>query len=149
MQVMYTPEQYEALMKLVYLGNWMVNGIKTSDERTKKFDAIEQRIFQDAEDAGCGSLSEYDEPLKKYFPTQALEEDTEIIGTQKEYNTEIFWAELVERLAQRDFMAQYGMEAIKTMKEREQKEKFSEHVKRYVDEFEKNELTNIRIDSRL
>ncbi len=46
-------------------------------------------------------------------------------------------------------MAQYGMEAIKTMKEREQKEKFSEHVKRYVDEFEKNELTNIRIDSRL
>lgn len=143
--MMYTPEQYEALMKLVYLGNWMVNGIKISDERDKKFDAIEQRIFADAVDAGCGSLSEYDEALKKYFPTQELEENTDVLNAQKEYNTEIFWTELIERLAQRDFVAQYGMEAIKVMKEREQKEKFSEHVKRYVDEFEKNELANVVI----
>ncbi len=83
MQVMYTPEQYEALMKLVYLGNWMVNGIKTSDERTKKFDAIEQRIFQDAEDAGCGSLSEYDEPLKNIFPHRRSKKIQKLLARKK------------------------------------------------------------------
>lgn len=141
--MMYTPEQYESLMKLVYLGNWMVNGIKISEERNKKFDTIQQRIFEDAEDAGCGNLAEFDENVKKYFPTQAFEEDAEITGVQKEYTAEIFWAELVERLAQRDFIAQYGMEKIKAMGEREHKERYSECVKRYVDEFEKNELTNL------
>lgn len=147
MTVAYTPQQYEALMKLVYLGNWMINGIKISDEHVKKFNDIEQQIFSKAEEAGCGSLVEYDKSFKKYFPTQELEEDKEIASSQKEYNNEIFWAELIERLAQRDFVVQYGVEAIKTMGEREQKEKFSECVKRYVDEFEKNELKNIFIHS--
>ena len=145
MEVMYTPEQYSALMKLVYLGNWMANGIKITDERNKKFDAIQQRIFQDAEDASCGRFAEYDEHLKKYFPTQEFEEDAEVVGAQKEYTAEIFWAELVERLAQRDFMAHYGMEKIKAMSEREQKKAYSEHVKRYVDEFEKNELAHLML----
>lgn len=147
MTVTYTPEQYENLMKLVYLGNWMINSIKVADEHVAKFNDIEQQIFSQAEAAGCGGFVEYDKNFKKYFPAQALEEDKEIVNSQKEYNNEIFWAELIERLAQMDFVAQYGMEAIKTMGEREQKEKFSKHVKRYVDEFEKNEIANVSVRS--
>jgi len=141
----YTPEQYKTLMKLVYLGNWMVNGIKISGDHIQKFNETEQQIFFDAKNFGCGTLVEYDENVKKYFPTQEFEEDKEVIKAQQDYNDEIFWAELIERMAQRDFISQYGVEGIKAMGEREQKEKLSEHTKRYVDEFEKNDLSRIKI----
>jgi hypothetical protein len=141
----YTSEEYTTLMKLVYLGNWMMNGIKISEEHIRTFNDIEQKIFSDAEHYGCGALIEYDKHIKKYFPTQEFEEDAELVRGQRDYNDEIFWTELIERLAQRDFVSHYGDAAIRAMGERERKEKLSEHIKRYVDEFERHNLSRIHI----
>ena len=35
MEIKFTKEQYENLMKLVYLGNWMINAIRTDDKSKK------------------------------------------------------------------------------------------------------------------
>jgi len=32
MEIKFTKKQYENLIKLVYLGNWMINGIRSTDE---------------------------------------------------------------------------------------------------------------------
>ena len=44
MEIKFTKEQYENLMKLVYLGNWMINAIRT-DDRVKKYDELKHYIF--------------------------------------------------------------------------------------------------------
>ena len=48
MKIEFTKEQYENLIKSVYLGNWLVNAIRSGrkgDEHIKEFDKIEQYVF--------------------------------------------------------------------------------------------------------
>ena len=43
MEIRFTKEQYENLVKIVYLGTWMINAFRT-DNCIKKFDELEQYI---------------------------------------------------------------------------------------------------------
>jgi hypothetical protein len=37
MKIEFTKGQFENLMKLAYLGNWMINGFRIKDEQVKEF----------------------------------------------------------------------------------------------------------------
>ena len=65
-----TKDQYENLIKLVYLGNWMINGIRLHDEQIKEYEELEQYIFSFAKDAGMEKYIVYDDGSKKYFPSK-------------------------------------------------------------------------------
>ena len=112
MEIKFTKEQYENLMKLVYLGNWMINAIRT-DDRVKKYDEIKHYIFSFAKDAGLDRYIDYDEKSGKYYPSIELEEDAEIEQYMDDYNDENFWEELIHNLARRDLIEVYGKDAIK------------------------------------
>ena len=152
MEIKLTKEQYKNLLKLVYLGNWMINAIRSGtkgDERIKKYDEIEQYIFSFAKDAGLEKYIEYDEKLKKFFPTSEFEEDPEIEQYREDYEEEVFWQELADRLGTRDFIKEYGQEAIKKMSQKERFLKREEFIIKYEEEFEKNGLANLEILKKL
>ena len=73
MDIKLTKDQYENLIKLVYLGNWMINGIRLHDEQVEKYEKIEQYIFSFAKDAEMEKYIEYDGKSKKFFPTGEFE----------------------------------------------------------------------------
>ena len=94
MEIKFTKEQYENLIKLVYLGNWMVNAIRGGAEnevRVKKYDDMEKYVFSFAKDFGLDNFVEYDEEHKEYFATRELEEETDIAQYIQDYDENAFW----------------------------------------------------------
>jgi len=152
MEIKLTKEQYENLLKIVYLGNWMINAIRSGtegDEQIEKYNDIEQYIFSFAKDVGLGKYIEFDKKYNKFFPTIDFEQDEEIERYLKDYNEETFWQELADRLGTRDFIREYGEEAINKMDQEERFIKLQEFIIKYEEEFEKNGIENLKISKNL
>jgi len=148
MKINFTTEQYENLIKIVYLGNWMINAIRSGnpgDEQIEKYNEIEQYIFSFAKDFGLEKYIELDEKFNKYFPSQELEADKEIEQYMEDYNNQIFWDELADRLGWRDFIRKYGEEKISLMSQKERFLKREEMVIKYEEEFEKYGIERLEI----
>lgn len=145
MQIKLTKEQYKNLVKLVYLGNWMINAIRLEDEKIKKYDNVEQYIFSFAKDAGLEKYIEFDKKFNQFFPTREFEEGSDIEQYREEYEDEIFWDELIDRLARRDFIKKYGFKAVRKMDFRKRIEKEHPFIKKYTKEINKHGIERLEI----
>lgn len=141
MEIRFTKEQYEDLVKLVYLGTWMVNAFRT-DDRVKKFDALEQHILSYFKEFGLKQSIIYDNDLKEYFVAKELEEG-ELDQHIDDYNNENFWDELIYRLARRDLIREYGEDKVTKMSWRERLEKETPFIGKYEKEFEEHGIERI------
>lgn len=107
MKIECTKEEFKVLMDLVYAGNLLINGPKSKEERIERYADMEQKIFAMAKEYGLDELIEYDEEFEEYMPTHEYEED-EFNEYIDEYDTSVFWEELVMRLARRDALNYAG-----------------------------------------
>jgi hypothetical protein len=141
MTLEFTQKQYETLLKLAYMGDWMINGIRTEDERIAEYADLAQRIYALADGARCGSFVEFDKKLGQYVPTAKLDEDRDVSGYREQYDNEIFWDELIDKLSLRDFMALQGLprEGAESAQAR------SAIIKKYVEEFENHGIERLTI----
>ena len=119
MKIAFTKKQFENLLKMVYLGNWMANAHRT-DDTIEKYEDLEYYIFSFAKDFG---FKEYADDEKvgdgKFYPTCVFEEETDINKLHDEYDNDTFWNEIVDRLAERDFVRKYGIDKIQKMSREE------------------------------
>jgi hypothetical protein len=75
MEINFTKEQFQTLLKLLYLGEWVANSYKSKEDKLyKESDNLEQHIFSFASKFGLENLIEYDQSLKKFVPTLTMEE---------------------------------------------------------------------------
>jgi len=139
MEISLTEDQYENLIKLVFLGSWLVNSFRT--DRITDFDELENHIYSYAQDSGLEKYVVYDEATKEYIPADALEES--VASYIEEYDEDNFWDELVRSLGQRDFIRHYGRAAIQKMKFEVMLEKEDPFIQTYAQEFEKNGLQHL------
>jgi len=140
-----TKDEYEKLIKVVYLGEWMINSHRLPDETNEEYESVEQRIYSHAKEAGMEHLIMYDEGLKKFFPTRELEMESDAEMFREEYDNEAFWDELIDGLSNRDFVRTYGEDAIKAMTPEERFKKLCPFVDKYEDETEKRGIENLEI----
>ena len=105
-----TKRQYKALLDLVYLGDWMVNGIRVSP--LAPYEDAAQQVYAAAEKAGCGAQAGYDSELKKHVVFDEAEPGARLAGFKAAYDEETFWQELVERLSDRDLERAHGADAL-------------------------------------
>lgn len=140
-----TPQQYETLLKLAYLGDWMINGIRTEDERIPEYADVMQRLLAWAQETQCGSFVEFDKKANKFFPTAELEEHEEIKVLREAYDDEIFWDELINKLSLRDFMEAQKVASLASSLPYDAAKMRSDIIKKYVDEFEKNGIKNLKV----
>ncbi len=147
MKINFTKKQYEVLLKIVYLGNWLANAIRGGQGgplRIKKFDELEKYIFSFAKDFG----------LKKYvdiegdeiYPSRELEDDKDTWDLIDDYNKENFWEDLVYKLARRDLVEKYGIETVRKMDTKELIEKEHPFLEKYYDEIDKYGIQRLKID---
>jgi hypothetical protein len=144
MKINFTKEQYEGLIKLVYLGNWVVNSYRTNDI-IDKYEDLEQYIFSFFEDFKMDKYIEYDRTIDEYFPTREFEENTEVEEYREEYDNYTFWDELIYRLARRDMIRKYGEAAVLAMAPDELMSKEEDFIEKYEVEFELNGIENLEI----
>lgn len=132
-------DQYDVLLKLVYLGKWMYNSHKTKPD--KEVDEIEQMIFSLASKFSLSELIQYDNKAKLFLPTRTLEDQIHFLVD--DYEDFVFWDELVHRFARRDFEEKYGEEIISKMDIRQRLKHEQVFIDKYGKEFEKNGIENL------
>lgn len=146
MKIDFTKEQFELLLKTVYLGNWMVKSTEEEPSETD-FDAIESYILSLAKKFGLERYVDYDEEDGKCYPSKDLEEDLEIEGLIQRYDDYTFWEKLIYNLARRDMDHKYGERVIAQMSPEEHLTKEQPFIEAYEKEFESHGLRNLVIKS--
>ena len=146
MKVTFTTKEYRHLLELVHLGMWAVTGYQGEDTAVaKRYVAFDQKLLGLATELGCADLVELrdDGSLQ---PAAKLSEDERVREIQNEFQNDVFWHELVARLADRDLEGEHakrvmdtpGVEPPPTSDERLKKIE-----EQYWKEFEKNDLANV------
>lgn len=135
MELKLNKEQYEKLLELVYLGNWMVNAYRT-DDYLEEYSDVVSNIFSQAEAAGLEGKAVKDETEGKYLPSYDFEESMQdFIG---DYDGFCFWEELINRLAERDALKEFGSTPLDKIDLEEFLKKKSAYLRKYEQEVEEN-----------
>lgn len=148
MKVNFTKEQYEVLLKAVYMGVGIVNSVDLEGSEDNEFDALEQHLLSCAKDFNLEQYADYDEEEKRYHPSQELAEDVAVVEYLHRYDDYTFWDKLVYNLAERDMIKKHGKSAVAKMSEEECLAKGQTFAEKYEKEFEKNGIRNLTILSR-
>lgn len=118
MKIDLTKSQFESLLKLCYIGNWIANAQRTGakdDPMIKEYEAIYEYVQSHAPEFGFEDLVQWDEECKRYFATANFEESEDTHGLIDEYDENSFWDDLTEKLADRDFSKAYSEKERKKM----------------------------------
>jgi len=147
----FTKEQFEILLKLIHLGEWMVNANRTGaleDPIKKEYEAITHYIFSFAKQFGFDKYVDDEDAEKgRFYPTREFEEETDIQGLREEYDEETFWAEITERLGDRDFFRNYSKKEIRKMSREERFKKLYEFIDKWGEEI--NEYGIERLEAKI
>lgn len=148
MKIEFTKKQFENLMKLVYLGNWMANAHRADDE-IEKYNELESYVFSFGKDFGLEKYVDDEEAGDgEYYPTRFFEEETDVDELREEYDNEIFWTELAQRLGERDFVKKYTKKDWNKMSLVDRFSKRQECEVKWEEEFEKNGVERLEIGEK-
>jgi hypothetical protein len=121
--------QFIMLLKLIYLGNWMANAFRVGEDVREDYVALEQLVYTLAQEAGFTSYVYPHDSCKKLHTTEEFLTDTGVDAVRAEYDEDVFWDELIQRLAKRDIEESVGVDTVKNMKD----EEYQKHIKPYLD----------------
>lgn len=149
MQFDLTKKQLKTLLELVYLGNWMINAQRDGSKKDpimQDHDDMAKFIYSKAGEEGLKKDVQYDEEMKKWFPTQYLELESEVAGFHIEYDNNSFYNSLIDRLGARDLGKLYNLVELQDMSIFERINEQGECNEKYEIEFEKNGVDRLVID---
>jgi len=142
MQITLTKEQYEKLMELVYLGNWLVNSYR-ADERIEAYDRTAEHLLSFAPAAGFQDRVEFDEFEGRYFPSPKFDENLKPLID--DYDDDVFWNVLIDRLAERDLLRAQGEETVEKMDWDEYSRNVEPYIKKYEKEIDDSGVEHLEI----
>ncbi len=116
MHLQLSPEEFERLLKLAYLGEAVLSDWtppeEVQDEQRAATDLLYDLCAHAAETPSARLVVE-DEASGEWLPSEQLRD--EMNTALGNYDNDVFWDELVHRLAQRELTAEYGREQLDTM----------------------------------
>ena len=141
MKISLTKDQFQELLKLVYLGNWLANSIRSVDDQIQASDDILDYVLSIAKKEKIEGVVDFDKGLQKHYPTVEYEES--LSDCIDEYDNVLFWEGLLLRLVERDLINKFGLEAVKQMTFDEIVEKERPFREKYQKEFEQNGIDSL------
>jgi hypothetical protein len=138
-----TDAQFQTLIQLVYLGNFMANATRSNEEIVQQFEDLEQYLYSSAEEFGCGGFVTKHDAVEGVYPSHEFEEMMDAFICK--YDTDVFWEELLQKMTERDLLARYGEKAVAEMSIVERIEKEREFIQSYDKEFSLNGLKRLFI----
>lgn len=145
-KISFSKEQFEKAMKLVYIGNLIVNSIREGDDdnpRIEEYDQLENIFLKAAYENGFKNFVEKEDG--RFLPSAELEFDEEVNDLVDYYVEESFWAELSLRLAARDAEEEMGEQSDSEGLSEEDIKTLAKYVAEYNEEFEDYGIDNLRI----
>lgn len=138
----FSEEEYGNLVRLVYLGNWIVNGVR--EVPVRKYQALKRYIFSFALKTEAARLVSFSREYGEFVPSPELEKDAEVEKFINNYDEETFWEELARRLSKRDLEKEYGVR-LPAMDKKEIAEKEYLLVDKYSREFARHGMGNLHL----
>lgn len=138
-------DDFDRLIKLVFLGNWLANLYREPAERLKEFDTLEQQLYSTAKENGFEHYFKSDGASKQLMPSEDFVLKTNLLKLIDDYNEETFWNELAHRLAVRDLLQKYSEDDLDKMSTEEYQKNRQPFCDKYFNEFETNGLENLVI----
>ena len=138
-------ENFTQLLKAVFFGAWMKNATKGEEDRDPAMDSFVQFVLGTAWNAGEKKRIQVDADGQYSY---AADFEEVLFEQVDEYDGEIFWDELVDQLARRDFYQKNPSKIGKTLegKAAEEAEAGIEREKeKYDKEFEERGVERLRI----
>lgn len=123
-----TKEQYETLVKMLYVANWMIEEDESTDANSPYL-ALEQHVLSQAKDYDMADDVEYDEESRSYSLNEEYVEGTDVFEIIENYDDALVFSRLAGHFASID-----AQKAGK-MSEAELEEKESEIAEEYFDLF--------------
>jgi hypothetical protein len=148
MKINYTKKEYRLLLDMVEIAEWVLNAHKSdpSDE-INIYSELYQKILSHAKEMGFENLITHDKDLGGYFATAEYEESGHMRYIE-EFEDDVFWDALPNRLAVRDLVKQVGEKKYEEMEFVERATKLVELESVYYDELEEHGIDNLRFDNK-
>ncbi|MBD3329167.1 hypothetical protein GF357_01595 [Candidatus Dojkabacteria bacterium] len=142
-----TKKQFLALMKAVYIGNWIANAQTIpSDKKKNEYDKIEDLIFSFAGKFGYKRFVDHEEKDgDSFYPTRWFEEETDVHKKIQEYEDDSFWDELIDRMARLTMSQRYSKKELEEFTQDEFLEEFFQIQHAIAKEFEKFGISRLKI----
>lgn len=145
MQIELTKEEYRKLLIMTSIGNIVINGYRT-DDIIEEFDKMMNHLCKYAGDFGETELVE-SKPDENgtYWETKKLDDASH--EYLDEYDDEVFWEELADRLATREIERQHGKGGLLKMSKEEYLKEYWEIENKFNEEFYSNGIDNLQINN--
>ena len=146
MKIHITKAEYKTLLTMLDISDWIMSCMDVEENpKTVPFKKLEQKFLALAKQFHCEDLVELNKKYNTYYHTRKFEDESASMEFVDKYTNEIFWEELVNRLAKRDTIAQEGKEEFLKMETIERFEKIGKFEDKYNEEFYKHGLKNLKI----
>ena len=145
MKIHFTKKEYRLLLDMLYIADWVMNSHQLINERShKEHEDLYNKIKSYYREMEAEDLIEYSKETDSFYETREHEEKTleEFITP---YDEDIFWEELVDRLAKRDVFRKIGIEKYNKMELIERIKTMSEATEQYENEFEEHGLDRVKV----
>ena len=144
MKIEFSKDQFETLIKLLHLGNWMANAYN-DDAENKEFSELISYIYGFAGDMGLGEMVEHDKEAGLIFASAELQEDDQLSELIERYDDNVFLDRLIYNLAGKDMLDKYGEKKIRSMTDEQFFKEEGSFVQKYQEEFAKNGIQNLTV----
>lgn len=137
--------QYETLLKLAYLGNWMANAYN-EDAENNEFSELVSYICGLAGNFGLEEMVERDEESGITYPSADLSENEQLNELIERYDDNVFLDKLIFNLAGKDMLEKYGEKKITAMTDEQFFKEEGSFMQKYQKEFAKNGIKNLTVN---
>jgi hypothetical protein len=144
--LVFTPEQFKTLLRMVYVANTIANGNRDED-LLKEYDDLEQYVFSRAGAAGLpAAVWRHEvEGEEHHHPSRVFESDTELNTLMDEYDMSTAYEFIAEKLAERDINEEFGPRAEDRMPAKDFETLLEERAETYAAEFAAHGLKNLAL----
>lgn len=143
----FTRDEYRRLIDLAMIANWVLHVFETEENpETREYDEVIQKIYAGAKEQGLGDLIAYDEESGGNFPTPDYEEESEVMDLLEDFEDNLFWFGLAQRMALKTLVDQEGIETYDELFDEKNAARLRTLEAKFAEEFYENGLNNIKAD---
>jgi hypothetical protein len=149
MKINITNKEYKALLTMVAIGAWVIEAHQVEErQETRPIRELEQKIMALAGEFGCGHLVHYDKEGEDYEPSDEFRVKGDFHRHLVAYEENIFWDELIDRLAHRDAFSAMTDQEYEDLDVNARFGARQPHRERWVKEFEIHGLDRLEIAAK-
>lgn len=145
MHLRFTEEELATLVEMVSLATEVANINQNDDAAANftRFEDVENKVLESAKHAGLGSWIEFDPSRGKHRVTEEFQDRSFFQQSLDELRNNLFWEELMIRLAERDLVKEFGEDKWNAMSEEKQRHAAKKLEQRYWKKLSRDGMENL------